>query len=250
MKRAAAALAILIVTAVACAPSGAPTVKCPARAFDTAVPAEAASAAAASGLTVVTCAGAEYGLTAPGARRLSLDELGKLLERIAPELMAVDGVTAMRLDGCCKVNGAFFDPGGCIQVDIDQGTPAVARVPTLIAKLRETDGDVRFSILQGAPREPRCAQNDPACGPIPYIYSMACVDADATRDWSRERAPETRAASRQSACTHDGDCVTCNTICTGYKYRPSRCTLEFARHLEKAYCGCIDRGCAWFYMRP
>jgi hypothetical protein len=249
MKKAAAAIAAVIATVVACAPSGAPTIKCPVQAFDGAVPAEAASAAAAAGLTVVTCNEGAYGLKAPGGRRLSPEELVKWKERIAPELMAVDGVTAVGVGGCCIVDGAVFDEGACLYMHVDRGTPAVARVPTLIAKLRETDGDVRVSIRQGAPREPRCAQSDPACGPVPY-GGDACVDAKATHDWSRERVPERRAASQPSPCTHDGECVTCNTVCTGYKYRPAGCTEELSTRLKKAYCGCIDRGCAWFEMRP
>jgi len=249
MWKAAASIAACIATAVACVPSGPPTVKCPVITFDHSVPAEASSAAAAAALTVVPCEDGGYGLTAPGARRLTPDELLPLKEKLAPEMIGLEGVTSIGVGGCCNVGGAPFDKEGCIRIDVDRETPAVARVPALVAKVRTAETDIRVSIHQGAPRAPRCQKTDPACGPTPYEGHM-CVDADATRDWSRERVTARRTEGQPAPCEHDGECVSCNTICTSYKYRPSACTLELSTRLTKAYCGCIDRGCAWFEMRP
>lgn len=241
--------AAFVCALVACVPSGPPIVKCPALSFDRSVPPEAASAAAAAGLTVVPCENGAYALTAPGGRAPSSEDLVAVHKQLLPETTTLEGVTTIGIGACCTVGGAPFDAGGCVRISVDQGTPAVARVPALVAKVRSAEVAVRVSIEQGPPHVPRCARSDPACGPIPYAGN-GCVDGDATRDWSRERIRVRSTETQPAPCEHDGECVSCNTVCTSYKYPPHACTEELSTRLKKSYCGCIDRGCAWFEMRP
>jgi hypothetical protein len=44
----------------------------------------------------------------------------------------------------------------------------------------------------------------------------------------------------------DGECLTCNTVCTSYRARPTTCTLILATSLSDAYCGCLEGACRWF----
>jgi hypothetical protein len=229
----------------ACVPAQAPLVPCPRVPFDARVPADASRAAEGLGMSVVTCRGGEYGLVVPGAHERSLEELLVWKRRVEGALFGLGGVTSVGLGVCCEREGEArpFDARGCVRVSLDQGTPASSSLPEAIARLRVDDGDLRVSVSQGLPRVPRCAPSDSACGALPY-EGRGCVDAEATRGWTRVTV-RTRGGG---PCEHDGECVSCNTVCTDYAHRPHECTLELATGLRDAYCGCVEASCRWFEL--
>jgi hypothetical protein len=236
---------LVVAVGLACVPARAPLVPCPRQPLDARVPADVARAAEASGMSLVPCRGGEYALVLPGTRERSLEELLAWKRRADGALLGLDGVTSVGLGACCERvgEGRPFDPRGCVRVSLDQGTPGGPRIPETVARLRTDDGEVRVSISQGPPRAPRCAPSDPACGAQPYEGS-GCLDTDATRNWTR--VPVRTGGG--GPCEHDGDCVSCNTVCTDYVHRPYACTLELATGLRDAYCGCVDGGCRWFEL--
>ena len=253
-KRAAVASVLVVVAAIAiaCVPARGPLVPCAWQTLDPRVAPEVERAANDAGFTLVRCVGAEYGLALPGARASSPDELLAWKRRVGRALLAIDGVEMVGVGACCDGgDGKPFDPRGCVRVTVDQRSPAATRLAETVRKLHDGDGDgdgdVRVSVAQTYARAPRCAPRDPGCGPLPY-EGGGCLDADATRDWTRH-VVDARAAGAETLappCANDGECVSCNTVCTDYTHRPTACTSELSNTLREAYCGCVDGACRWF----
>jgi hypothetical protein len=97
--------------------------------------------------------------------------------------------------------------------------------------------------------QPRCASDEPACGPEPFDSSgPACFDATK----ARKRLPVGAASQRggqDQACAHDGECrlAGCGEVCVHYSLGRIRTNCKAQDGLdENAFCGCVDNECAFF----
>jgi hypothetical protein len=100
-----------------------------------------------------------------------------------------------------------------------------------------------------ADTEPRCAADDPACGPMPY--NRACVeqtDYDPRAKRKLVYGENGREPTIPGQCTHDGECVIggCGNKCIPTSLGSSTGTCEGRLELEHAYCGCVDTACVSF----
>ena len=231
-----AAIALLL---AACDPSAVP---CPVSRPEPAVfPAPA-------GYTVRRCADPQqtvYLIERTGARPATSDEVQQFNQRHAAQLLA-DGITAIGVGGgAC----AGEPPRVGLVVLGEAATPGAAGLLAGVERLLAEDGTpelgVPIKLVLGAPRHPRCAASDPACGPIGYS-SQLCARPDS---FSHPRAPVGPLdVDPRNTCDADGDCMPngCGNQCTSYRQGNQIGTCEYSTWLEPAWCGCVQRRCRWF----
>jgi len=117
-------------------------------------------------------------------------------------------------------------------------------------KLARTRGPAEEEVqsLSSEP-QPRCASDDPACGPQPLDSSgPACFYPSK----SRKRLPAGESSppsAREPACAHDGDCriAGCGNVCVHYSFGRISTDCEAPGWLhENAFCGCVNHACSFF----
>jgi len=96
---------------------------------------------------------------------------------------------------------------------------------------------------------PRCAADDPACGPMPY--RGGCVEQTDYNPRTKRKlvyGAGGREVTTPGQCTHDGECVKngCGNQCTPASRGTSFGTCEGRFELEHASCGCVSTACVWF----
>ena len=135
--------------------------------------------------------------------------------------------------------------GVVMWVDERTVTPA-ASAERLSAFVSRADGNpsvrVRVTILS-APG-PRCAADDPACGPLPY--EAACVER--THYDPRGKRTIVEGSSTTGQCKHDGECVVggCGNACAPAAAIGREGTCEEHIGWDDVYCGCVKTACVWF----
>ncbi|HKP63124.1 MAG TPA: hypothetical protein VJV78_40585 [Polyangiales bacterium] len=94
----------------------------------------------------------------------------------------------------------------------------------------------------GSSTGPRCAEDDPDCGPIPYL------------DTNQQPPPAERTAvdpidSSREPCSHDGQCIVngCGNECDHWSLGGRAGTCPLYGKYRDAYCGCVEQRCAWFH---
>jgi hypothetical protein len=95
---------------------------------------------------------------------------------------------------------------------------------------------------------PRCAADDPACGPMPY--SGGCVEQTDYNPRTKRKlvyGASGRGATTPGECTYDGECSKgacgkCMPTSRGISFGACAGRLD----LEHAYCGCVNTACVWF----
>jgi hypothetical protein len=244
---------------VTCEVTRPPVEPCAARPADVSIADEVARAADAAGFDVVPCERGAYGLVRRDTRELTTSD-GDLAckEHLADELLALEGVTGVGLNCCRAVDGRVVSGAGCVAVFLDRGTPAATLLPTVLARRLAVppcgngDAAVRIAVEQGPARVPRCDAGEPGCGPIAYDLPSACVDLPRTTGWSRRPVARFGPAPRTplTRCTHDGECQTCNAVCTSFRAGSIVCTQEKNNLLRGASCGCLEGRCSWFTLAP
>jgi hypothetical protein len=109
--------------------------------------------------------------------------------------------------------------------------------------------DVAPGIGSSSAAHPRCAHEDPDCGPLSYD-GPACLE-ETGYAWNGPRKPVHPAGGGE--CGHDGDCVLTNER----ESCESRFRLDgermfrgsgtrIGREWRRTYCGCIEGQCGYF----
>jgi hypothetical protein len=207
-------------------------------------PATAARIAATGARYEVCSQAANYVIERPGARTLTDDELFELAEAFEKETPSLEvGIGA---SGCPSLRPlAKPHPKGWV-THVDENTVTPVDVAERLAALAARAGGdpamrIRVSI-QSAPG-PRCAADDPACGPLPY--DAACVEQ--TSYDPKAKRTVFLPGPRAGACSHDGECTPggCGNSCvsTAFVPRPGPCVRYGWKDI---YCGCVEKTCAWF----
>lgn len=191
-------------------------------------------------LTLRTCDGQTVFETA-GEAPITEDQLLALNRRVAPRLMALNGVQSVGIGGCCAA--------ACLHVELRLCATPVEEVLRLIVADAQANGlgGARVTVHAdvSGPAGPRCARNDPQCAPT--AYSRAPYWPDRDRHAVHDQIPELAPLSG-GACEHDGECseAGCGNHCVPWHQAGFAGTCEGYSALEPALCGCVERQCTWF----
>ena len=120
------------------------------------------------------------------------------------------------------------------------------QLATSVRALNEAGARIRVEVSVVGPPGPRCAADDPACGPMPYVGGCAVPAAKVSL---RRVAVELGRA--QGACEYDGECAPsgCGNQCATTREPHGSGTCEFRSSLQPALCGCVDGQCRWFVQK-
>ncbi len=101
---------------------------------------------------------------------------------------------------------------------------------------------IRLDLLPAL--DPRCASEDPLCGPVPY--SRGCLGETNYR----ANVPRRVVGQDASFCENDGDCsadARCDGCNSRFTYLSTLQCREFLGSTwEDAFCGCVKGHCSWF----
>jgi hypothetical protein len=209
-----------------------------------AVNASTAAAVGATGARYEICPGGiQYLIDRPGKRALTDSELLEL-RRI---LFTVPGARSAGIGGC-RCSAAKPSLGVLLWLAENTATPVVI-AEQVAALAASAGGDPAACVeveIMSAPG-PRCAADDPACGPVPY--EAACVEK--TDYDPKQRRKIVRARSGRGPCDHDGDCLVggCGNECVPSTEIANEGTCEEQIGWDNVYCGCVEKACVWFTTR-
>jgi hypothetical protein len=200
------------------------------------------AAVAATGARYQICpAGIDYIIERPGARELTD------AERNAVRAALYQSTPGRDMAGIGAVACPPAKPTLGVRLSIREGTATPAMIGERIAALADRVGGnpaIRVQVTIVSPPGPRCAVDDPACGPVPY--KAACVertsyDPKATRTLVRARPG-------RGPCAHDGDCRVggCGNECVPASHFDHAGTCEEYGGWDNVYCGCLKNKCVWF----
>ena len=119
--------------------------------------------------------------------------------------------------------------------------------PELCSQLPEGCKDVAPGIGRASAAHPRCAREDPDCGPLPYDGPVCLEESGYVSNGPR--APV--GAPGGGECVHDGDCVLtdecvrCESRLAGVQLILG-CSTPVGREWRRTYCGCIEGQCGYF----
>jgi hypothetical protein len=221
-----------------------PYVKTPARA-----PTDAATAAAvaATGARYQNCPdGAAYLISRAGTRDPTSSELGELL------IAVFEPRTHETVAKAVKVNCLAPGPAPTLRMAFRPGTfspDELARKLTAAADRVAPDATVYLEVSLLPTPGPRCAPDDPACGPLPYEGQCA---EETGYDPKAPRKPAPILHHDGGACSYDGECIVagCGNDCGPPVIEDREGTCELYRFKVPVYCGCVNRRCTWFTSRP
>lgn len=162
------------------------------------------------------------------------------------EWSAIDGVTTAGVGSCCADGRQW--PGQCVRLEVTLCKVEAAQLfqklaLSLDADPTAADVEVAFHIEIKGRTGPRC-DGGPSCGPVPYS-GKELYKTNYQREGIRKVLKEELGSG---VCRHDGDCVTagCGNHCTAWTTPDFVATCEGYVELEPAFCGCVQRSCAWF----
>lgn len=201
-----------------------------------------AAAVAATGARYEVCSGGtRFLIEHPGARALTEAEL---LELRTGLYVSSPGSESAGIGG---VACPLAKPALGVQLSMREHTATPAMIAERIAALTARAGGdpaahVQVTIVS-APG-PRCAADDPACGPVPY--DAACVER--TSYDPKGKRTLVRARPGHGPCAHDGDCHVggCGNECVPGSGFSHAGTCEGYGGWENVYCGCLETKCVWF----
>lgn len=194
----------------------------------------------ASGVRYEVCNPAhEYTVTREGKRELTEPELLELRNI----LLALGSTSAGT--GGVRCRPANPRPGAVMWVDEKTVTP-VEISEHLVAFASRAGGDpsVRVQVTILSAPGPRCAADDPACGPVPY--QAMCVEQTDYDPKGARTIVQGEGATGQ--CKHDGECVVsgCGNECAPAAAVGREGTCEDRSDWDDVYCGCVKTTCSWF----
>ncbi len=202
------------------------------------------AAVEATGARYQVCpGGTQYLIDRPGKRALTESELLEL--RTA--LVRVPGAHSAGIGGCrCPLAKPAL--GVLLGVNENTATPgAIADQVAAVAARAGGDPAACVDVAIVSAPGPRCAADDPACGPVPYEAS--CVEK--TDYDPKGRREIVRARSGRGPCAYDGECRVggCGNECVPSAETAHAGTCEEYGHWESVYCGCVEEKCVWFATR-
>jgi hypothetical protein len=204
-----------------------------------------AAAVAAVGARYQVCpGGTDYVVDRPGARALTDTERDVLklgLYKVSPGAESA-GIGGVACPPAKPVLG--------VQLSIRENTATPAMIAErVVALAARAGGDpaVRVQVTIVSPPGPRCAAEDPACGPVPY--EAACVER--TGYDPKGQRTLVRARPGHGPCAHDGECRIggCGNECVPASHFDHAGTCEGYVGWENVYCGCVENKCVWFTTR-
>jgi hypothetical protein len=161
-------------------------------------------------------------------------------------LLRLPGAHSAGIGGCrCPLAKPAL--GVVLQVNENTATPvAVADQVAALAARAGGDPAACVDVAIASAPGPRCAADDPACGPVPY--EAACVEKTAYDPKGKREI--FRARSGRGPCTYDGECLVggCGNECvpSAETARAGTCELHT---WDNVYCGCVEKKCVWFTTR-
>ncbi|MBL8955317.1 MAG: hypothetical protein JNK82_31375 [Myxococcaceae bacterium] len=171
---------------------------------------------------------------------LEADAVLALQSRVQAKLLAIDGVEQLGLSGC--ISGGKQRP--CLSLQVELCSQPIDGLARQLKAIIEADSGSRgraivlHVALTGA-AGPRCEADDPRCRPEPYASGLYR---------SGERRGLVKASQGEPECASDGECgrSSCGGDCVPWPqaHRPGTCAADAS--LGSAFCGCVERRCAWF----
>jgi hypothetical protein len=210
---------------------------------------EAVASVAAIGVRYERCEKPnEYLLVRTGARELEKPQAQAVQDFVWADIQrrAQSVATGM----ChCKTGAGTLAAERCVILRVPDGVaapPAIANLlRTAVDRSGANDATARLKVILDYGPGPRCAADDPACGPIPYDGARCAEQIGYRPEKPRKAFP----SHGVGACTRDGECIAagCGNDCvsTNEMMLPGSC--EYLTALAKrGLCGCVDGACSWF----
>jgi hypothetical protein len=203
-------------------------------------------AIAGTGARYETCPGqSAYLLIRDGKRELTEQELTVL----QATLQATGAGVEMSGQGGVRC-GSAGKPAPGVEVWVrDDEIPVEALAHRMAAAVGQLPGEpsARVQVMVRWTPDPRCAADDPACGPLPY--DAACIERT---NYSPKRERRfVRGFGKRGECRHDGECFVtgCGNDCVPARATDLGGTCEENLNWKEVYCGCVQTECAWFTTR-
>lgn len=209
-------------------------------------PATAAAVEAAGARYEVCPDRQHYLVVRDGKRELSQSETLALRTGLG----SVEGVAFAAIGGCrcSKIDHAW--PGIVMDVREKGASPAeiARRLSAVAAQASAAEATARVQVNILTDPGPRCAADDPACGPDPNNACLERTNYDARKQRKLVYGENSREPPVAGQCSHDGECVIggCGNRCIPTSRGTSTSTCEGRLELEHAYCGCVNTACVWF----
>lgn len=197
----------------------------------------------------------QHVLVRAGARPWSEEEIAAFRTAHEAELFALGGVQGSGTGLFCGATVEDHRARPQLHLEVDACSHRLdelaAWIGERLAPSVPDDATVRICISLTGLLGPRCAPDDPACGPTPYSGTLesagyACERDRTTFAWTLEEGLS------RGACTHDGECVEagCGNHCVAWPEAGFGATCEGYLDLESApaLCGCVAGTCTWFRM--
>jgi hypothetical protein len=214
----------------------------------TRAPSDAPTTAAveATGARYQVCGGGTtYRIDRAGARALTEAELREIKSAL---YSATPGHETAGIGGvACPP--AKPDLGVLLWIRENTATPImIAQHVAALAARAGGDPTVHLQVTIHSAPGPRCAPDDPACGPVPY--EAACVER--TDYHPKGKREIVRARPGRGPCAYDGECRVggCGNECVPTSLVDRAGTCEGRSGWDNVYCGCVEAKCVWFTTTP
>jgi len=172
---------------------------------------------------------------------LEADSVLELQSRIEAKLRAIDGFERVGLSGCLNAAGKQRP---CLSVQLELCSQPLGELARQVKAIIDADPGSRgralvFHVALSGAAGPRCEADDPRCRPEPYASGLYRAG---------ERRGLLRVPQGEPECAWDGECgrSACGGDCVSWTqaHRPGTCGAD--ENLRDAFCGCVERRCAWF----
>jgi hypothetical protein len=208
--------------------------------------AETLAAVAATGARYEICPRrTEYILGRDGEHELDAEGLHRLTEGLSRLGTGTHGAGIGGI-GCTFMTGKA---GAVFSVPEHTLTPV--QIAEALRDLSEPTASARVQVTILSAPGPRCAPDDPACGPVPYPEGEFRCAEGRNADSHRERRVEHGYGGTPGRCSYDGECnVTgCGNDCRPTSEIDGPGTCELRENWRGVYCGCVDSACAWLRFK-
>jgi hypothetical protein len=203
---------------------------------------ETVAAVAAAGSRYEICPTRNaYVIARDGQRELDGQELSNLNTNLFHGLPGMEeaGAGGVR----CLSPSSLPAVGLTLRVRENSATPG--QIAEKLATLVPDGAIARVEVTIISAPGPRCAPDDPTCGPLPY--AAACIEKT-DYDPKGKRTIVRAGGGTNLPCSHDGECTIggCGNDCVPTSDVPRPGTCQLYTRWQNVYCGCLQNACAWF----
>jgi hypothetical protein len=157
-------------------------------------------------------------------------------------------VKSAGIGGCaCEHSGRDTKWQLCVLLTVRDGVigpvALAEQLATSVRALNAATATIRVEVSLIGPSGPRCAADDPACGPMPYLGECAV-----TPEKVGHRRVVIEPGRSRGDCAYDGECTRagCGNECATTREPHGPGTCELRSSLQSALCGCVEGQCRWF----